>query len=97
VDGGATIALAGTPGLIGAGVLTKNGGGTLAINSASTYNGGTILDTGVLIYNANGAFGSGSVTTTPASTGRIVVGDGTILTNSVTADSVNPGAVLGFR
>jgi autotransporter-associated beta strand protein len=96
VDGGATIELAGVPGLTGPGVLTKNGGGTLALNSAGTYSSGTILDTGVLGYNANGALGSGGVTTTPASTGRIVLGDGTALANSITADSVNPGAALGF-
>jgi len=96
VDGGATIALTNTLALTGSGVLTKNGGGTLALNSASTYGSGTILDSGILAYNANGGFGTGGITTTPASTGRILLGDGTTLTNSVTADSVNPGAVLGF-
>jgi autotransporter-associated beta strand protein len=95
VDGGATIALTNAPALAGSGVLTKNGPGTLALNSASTYSS-TILDSGILAYNANGALGAGSVSTTPASTGRILLGDGTTLNNSVTADSVNPGAALGF-
>lgn len=94
VDGGATIAL--TNGVNGSGVLTKNGAGTLALNSANTYSGGTVLDTGILGYNANGAFGTGNVTTTPAATGRIVLGDGTTLTNAITADSINPGAGLGL-
>lgn len=96
VDGGATLELSGVPAVNGAGVLTKNGGGTLALNSASTYSAGMILDTGILGYNANGGFGSGGVTTTPTSTGRIVLGDGTTLANAITADSVNPGAALGF-
>jgi autotransporter-associated beta strand protein len=96
VDGGATIALTNTPALTGPGVLTKNGGGTLAMNSASTYAASIILDSGVLGYSANGAFGSGNVGTTPTSTGRILLADGTILTNTVTVDSVNPGTALGF-
>ncbi len=94
VDGGATLAL--TNGLSGAAVLTKNGGGTLALNTANTYSGGTVLDSGALVHNANGAFGPGAITSTPASSGRIVVGDGTTLINTVTADNVNPGTGLGF-
>lgn len=96
VDGGATLMLTNVPGLAGPGVLTKNGTGTLALNSAGTYANGTILDTGILAYNANGAFGSGPVSTTPTATGRIILGDGTSLANAITADSVNPGAALGF-
>ena len=96
VDTGATITLTNAPGLIGSGVLTKNGAGTLAFNTANTYSSGTILDAGALNYNTAGAFGTGSVTTTPTSTGRIVLGDGTTFTNSVTTDSVNPGTALGF-
>jgi len=95
VDGGATLALTNVPGMIGTGVLTKNGGGTLALNSANTYSGGTFLESGILAYNANGAFGPGAVTTSSTSTGRILLGDGTTLTNSVNADGVNPGAGLG--
>ena len=32
--------------------LTKNGPGTLALNSANTYANGTILDSGILEFNA---------------------------------------------
>jgi autotransporter-associated beta strand protein len=83
--------------LSGTGVLTKNGAGTLTLNSANTYSGGTVVDTGILNYGANGALGTGGVPTTPAATGRLVVGDGTPLTNSVVADSINPGAGMGFE
>jgi autotransporter-associated beta strand protein len=96
VDGGATLTLTNVPGLTGSGVLTKNGAGTLALNSANAYTNGTILDIGILAYNASGALGSRPVGTTPTSTGRIVLGDGTTLTNSISADSVNPSAFLGF-
>lgn len=94
VDGGATIDLAGT--VSGAAALTKNGGGTLVLSALNTYDGGTVLDSGVLTYDANGAFGAGGVTTTPTSTGRILLGNGTALSNTITADSINPGAALGF-
>lgn len=94
VDGGATIAL--TNGLTGTGLLTKTGPGTLALNSANTFSSGTILDAGILNLNANGAAGTGNLSTTPASTARVVLGDGVNITNSLSADSINPGAALGF-
>lgn len=96
VDAGATILLTNAPALAGSGVLTKNGAGTLALGNASTHGSGTILDTGILGYNANGAFGFGPVSSTPTSTGRILLGDGTTLTNTITADSINPGPALGY-
>ena len=42
----------------GAGGLTKNGNGTLALTAANTYGGGTVINTGTLNINANAALGS---------------------------------------
>ena len=94
VDGGATIDLTNT--VSGAGVLTKNGGGTLVLSTVNSFSGGMVLDSGVLTYNANGAGGASGVTTTPTSTGRILLGNVNMFSNTITADSINPGAALGF-
>lgn len=42
----------------GAGGLTKNGNGTLALTAANTYAGGTVINTGVLNINADAALGN---------------------------------------
>ena len=45
----------------GAGTLTKDGTGLLAVNSANTYSGGTLVNNGRIVANATGAFGTGQV------------------------------------
>jgi fibronectin-binding autotransporter adhesin len=55
---GSTLTVAGA--ISGAGALTKNGSGTLALGTANGYGGGTTLSNGVLSF-ANGALGSGNV------------------------------------
>ncbi len=45
----------------GAGTLTKDGVGLLAVNNANSYTGGTIVNSGRLVANASGAFGTGPV------------------------------------
>ncbi|MDP4646533.1 MAG: autotransporter-associated beta strand repeat-containing protein [Akkermansiaceae bacterium] len=63
--------------------LVKQGTGSLRLNSANTYNGGTTIDDGVLSYGANGAFGTGDVT---INGGRIGVGNGGLtLANNIIA------------
>ncbi len=51
-----------TPAITGAGSLTKIGGGSLALNAAHTYGGGTVISNGtVILLNANG-LGTGAAT-----------------------------------
>ena len=42
--------------------LTKTGLGTLALNAANTYAGGTSLTGGIVTFNNNTSFGTGSIT-----------------------------------
>ena len=92
VDGGATIALSNSI-AGGAFALTKNGGGTLALNAKNNYSGGTTLSLGILNLNTNGAVGTGAIT---VNGGRIVIGPGVTLTNTVNANTVAPGAATGL-
>ncbi|MCU1717247.1 autotransporter-associated beta strand repeat-containing protein [Pseudomonas sp. 5P_3.1_Bac2] len=49
--------------LSGAGMLNKLDSGTLVLNNANTYSGGTQLNAGTLVLGNAGALGSGSLTT----------------------------------
>lgn len=46
----------------GAGGLTKDGSGLLAVNNNNSYTGGTLVNSGRLVANSSGAFGTGTVT-----------------------------------
>ncbi len=61
--------------------IVKSGTGSLTLAQANSYNGGTTVNQGTLVYGANGAFGSGSVT---LNGGSISVGSGLTLTNPLT-------------
>jgi fibronectin-binding autotransporter adhesin len=45
----------------GSGALEKTGAGTLVLNAAGTYSGGTTVTTGILMVGSNGALGTGNV------------------------------------
>ncbi len=54
--------------LTGSGTLGKYDSGTLVLNAANTYTGGTLLNGGTLVLGNNAALGNGSLTTAASST-----------------------------
>ena len=94
VDASATLTLNSPLGIAGAFALTKNGSGTLALSSTNSFSGGTVLVTGVINVNTNGALGTGPVTATTS--GHFLIADGLNVTNSFTASTVSPAAATGF-
>ena len=48
----------------GAGVLNKNGTGTLTLSGANTYSGGSILNSGTVIISSNGNLGAAATAVT---------------------------------
>lgn len=66
VDSGKTATL--DVNLTGNGLLNKLDSGTLVLNSANTYSGGTRLSAGTLVVGNNDALGSGSLTTAAGTT-----------------------------
>lgn len=59
---GTTYTFSGSGLIAGAGALTKEGAGTLVIETANTYTGGTFINGGILRLTGNGSIGSGTVT-----------------------------------
>ena len=51
-----------TAAISGTGTLVKQGAGTLTLNAANDYSGGTSLEAGTIIYTVNDAIGSGTLT-----------------------------------
>ena len=49
-----------------AGILGHAGSGTLTLNNANTYSGGTLMSGGTTIANTDGALGTGNVSLTGA-------------------------------
>ncbi len=88
------------------GFLTKSGTGTVTINTANTYTGGTTVTNGTINFTGNNNFGAGGVTVTGGNanfsgnnsyTGGTIVNGGTLLmsgTNNFGTGSVtiNGGA-----
>ncbi len=67
--------LQGSYGIAGAAALSKNGVGTLTINTTNSYSGGTTLNAGTLALGADNVLGSGP----------LVLGGGTLASDSNTA------------
>ncbi len=97
IDGGATLIVSNrVSGAAALTVSTPSGTGTLALNSANNYSGGTTLAgaTTVIDVNANGALGSGPVSVTGA--GYFLLANGLNFANSLDAATVAPGVALGL-
>ena len=79
--------------IAGAGVLTKNGTGTLTIYSPNTYTGGTFANGGMLDVETNLALGTGLLTLNGA---NLTNNAGSILTNNINlASSATVGVASG--
>ncbi|HEY7087900.1 MAG TPA: autotransporter-associated beta strand repeat-containing protein, partial [Tepidisphaeraceae bacterium] len=58
----------------GSGALTKNGPGTVTLNGANTYTGGTVVNSGLLVLNNADAVGVGSLDIRSGATVRAAPG-----------------------
>jgi fibronectin-binding autotransporter adhesin len=65
----------------GAGTLTKASAGTLVLNGANTYAGGTSLNAGIVRIGANSALGTGTLTMAGGTT--LTSGAGVTATNAI--------------
>lgn len=86
-----------TGGVSGAGAVQKNESGTVNLNAASTYSGGTTVSAGTLATNNNAGFGTGTVNLaggTIASTAGNTLGNALTLTaNSGIANVTTAGTL----
>ncbi len=87
--------------ITGTGTLVKRGAGTLTLNEANTYSGPTSLEEGTIIFSANNALGSGTVTMADGtalsgSGGTRVIGNNIVVNGDVALnDQDNGGSFNG--
>ncbi|MES2920380.1 MAG: autotransporter-associated beta strand repeat-containing protein, partial [Verrucomicrobiota bacterium] len=81
----------GTHDITGNSSLTKSGAGTLTINSAHTYSGGTTIDGGTIKLETGATPGTGAITIN--NTGKLSINDQGVL-NSAAAVTVNAGGTF---
>ncbi|MBH3428224.1 autotransporter-associated beta strand repeat-containing protein [Pseudomonas alkylphenolica] len=77
----------------GSGILNKLDNGTLVLNGANTYTGGTLLNGGTLVVGSNNALGSGQLTaaggTQLDSNTAVVLGNGVTLDGNLNVSGSN--------
>ncbi|MCQ2371549.1 MAG: hypothetical protein MJ058_05790 [Akkermansia sp.] len=94
VDSDSDVAFTGDGYIAGAGTLIKGGTGTLLVETANTYTGGTSIEKGTVVMGSASALGSGDITMT---VGTLDLG-GHSLSNSVTVEgpsSIGNGTING--
>jgi fibronectin-binding autotransporter adhesin len=84
------------PAISGSGYIVKDGTGTLALNAASSYSGGTTLNSGQISVGNDSALGTGVVRVSGASTisGSAALANDVQLSASVTLQSTALGDAL---
>ena len=80
--------------LTGSGALAKREGGTLVLNGANTYTGGTLLNGGTTIVGNDHAFGTGTVSIGAAdvrlgSNASVTLNNAIVLDSNLTVDGTN--------
>jgi autotransporter-associated beta strand protein len=87
IAGGDSVSLSGNStiagALGGAGVLIVSGPGTVTIDAAETYTGGTTIAGGTLFLAADGAAGSGAITFASGAGGTLQIAAGVDPTNTI--------------
>jgi len=68
------------------GIVEQRGPGTLTLDAANSYTGGTLLTAGTLAVGNNDALGSGDLTIAPGATLTFAPGGGFVLANNILAD-----------
>lgn len=94
VSSAGDVAFTGDGSIAGAGALIKGGTGTLLVETANSYTGGTSIEKGTVVMGSASALGSGDITMT---VGTLDLG-GHALSNSVTMEgpsSIGNGTVDG--
>ena len=90
-----SVANAGHPGLIkGTASLTKNGNGTLVLRGLNSYNGGTVVNGGILQINS-GTTGTGTSGTNSAGIGGMTLNNGATLQYGAAVNMGNTLTVNG--
>ena len=79
----------------GGGRLTKYSSGTLILNGANTYTGGTTLATGTLQAGTNTAFGTGDIAVTSSGSGATLDLYGKTIANNVSVTGHGIGGSTG--
>ena len=100
VDSSKDYTFSGDGNLVGEGTtLTKSGSGTLTINTANEYKGGTIINSGTLVLGDNKALGTGEVTLGTCTTldlgGHAIDNDISVIVDYQTRAQLGNGTVNG--
>ena len=83
-----------TAAISGTGGVTQAGSGTVTLNAANTYSGGTTISAGTVIVGAGSTGAIGAVTSGPLGTGAITLGNGSIHGNGNTSETLNNALVI---
>jgi len=75
--------------MIGTGTLTKSGTGEVTLSGGNSFQGGTVLNDGILVAGSATAFGTGAVT---VKGGSLVANAGLTITNDLIIDPVSSSA-----